>query len=87
MCCKAGTVPEIIRKIDMAYAAVKTTHTFHLPEALTHFVTGMKQAMVRRHAYKATLNEMDCLTDRELADIGVTRAGIPAIARLTAYSS
>lgn len=39
-----------------------------------------------RRAYNETLSELSALSDRDLADIGVARADIPAIARETARS-
>ncbi len=32
-------------------------------------------------SYRATLNELSSLSQRELADIGISRADIPALAR------
>lgn len=39
-----------------------------------------------RQAYNATVNELSDLSDRDLADIGISRADIPSIARQTAKS-
>lgn len=39
-----------------------------------------------RRTYNQTLNELSALSDRDLADIGIARADISAIARETARS-
>jgi len=34
-----------------------------------------------RRAYVSTRDELSCLTDRDLADLGIARGNIPALAR------
>lgn len=40
-----------------------------------------------RRAYNETINELSGLSDRDLADIGISRADIPSIARQTSKSA
>jgi uncharacterized protein YjiS (DUF1127 family) len=37
--------------------------------------------------YRATVRELSDLTDRQLADIGILRANIPAVARAAAWAA
>jgi uncharacterized protein YjiS (DUF1127 family) len=45
------------------------------------------ESLARRRKYKATLNELREMTDRDLADIGLHRALIQEVAREAAYGS
>ena len=40
----------------------------------------VRAALVRRRIYNQTARELNALTDRELADLGIHRADIPQIA-------
>ena len=44
-------------------------------------LTSLKARFAAWHAYRVTLRELSQLTDRDLADIGICRSDIPAIAR------
>lgn len=46
--------------------------------------TSVQNFVARRKAYALAFNELSSLNDRELADIGINRTDIPAIARETA---
>ena len=41
--------------------------------------------IARRKLYNSTFDELDSLTDRELADVGISRSVIAVIAREAAY--
>ncbi len=45
----------------------------------------LKVAIARRAVYKQTVRELMILTDRELADLGLSRYDIPTVAREAAY--
>lgn len=45
-----------------------------------------KAARARRAVYRTTLNELSALSNRDLADLGISRAGIRALAYEQAYS-
>jgi uncharacterized protein YjiS (DUF1127 family) len=50
-------------------------------QSLSNLKTDLTQRLARLLAYRRTLNELARLSDRELADIGVHRANIGAVAR------
>lgn len=55
------------------------------PEGAAAGIIARIAGLWTRHAlYRRTLAELDALSDRELADIGISRYDIPAIARDTA---
>ena len=68
----------------MAYV----TDVFAPSLTLTERLTTLRDAWTERRAkakiYYATLNELRVLSDRDLADLGISRANIPHIARLAA---
>ena len=53
--------------------------------------TGLRGAIAERLAryrtYRQTVNELASLSDRELADLGLSRADIGAVARDAAYAA
>lgn len=46
----------------------------------------LSERVAKYRLYRATLNELDSLSDRELADLGIHRADIGGIASEAAYS-
>ena len=69
----------------MAYV---TTNTYAHPSR-AHRETGLfgalKTAFARRRLYSQTLGELNRLTDRELADLGISRLSIAQVAHEAAY--
>lgn len=47
----------------------------------------LKTAIARRRLYAQTVAELNQLTDRELADLGLNRLNIPQVAREAAYGN
>lgn len=47
----------------------------------------VSDALAKRAVYRATLNELRQLNDRELNDLGLSRAGIRAVALDAAYGA
>ena len=45
----------------------------------------IKVALERRAVYARTVRELNSLSDRELADLGISRLSIPQVAREAAY--
>ena len=52
---------------------------------LVSFVSGFKAALEQQAEYHKTLAELEALSDRELSDIGVSRASVKDIARNSAF--
>ena len=59
--------------------------TAGLADRIAAFVADLRQTMRRRALYTRTLRELDALTDRELADLGISRLQIDDVARTAAY--
>jgi len=59
------------------------------PSGLLHRIAGLKTLAVtairQRRVYTKTLTELNALSDRELADLGISRIAIADIAREAAY--
>ena len=66
----------------MAYAAKPA---FFASAALSGVLAEIRTAILCRRDYRRTLNELDSLSDRDLADIGIHRGQIPALARQHVY--
>lgn len=47
----------------------------------------LRKSLADHRAYLATYNELDALSDRELADIGLSRLNVRDVARETVYGS
>lgn len=69
----------------MAY--VNTTRTVHkgFADRLAYVKDIVLTAIAQRRVYARTVAELNGLTDRELADLGISRLGITEIAREAAY--
>ncbi len=48
-------------------------------------IARLAEGFANRRLYKQTVRELNKLSSRELADLGLSRAGIPAIARESVY--
>ena len=49
------------------------------------FLNGVSQRFAQYRTYRRTLDDLEALTDRELADLGVSRHLIRAVAYRAAY--
>ncbi len=49
------------------------------------FIGGLTQRFARYKTYRRTLDELEGLSDRELADLGVSRLSLRSIAYKAAY--
>ncbi len=56
-----------------------------LPSWLNDMVIAHRARNARRRAYLTTLRELNCLTERELADLGLHRSEIRRVAWQAAY--
>ena len=64
----------------MAYVNSTRAASGGIENRLSAFSRYIRAAMVRRRMYIQTARELNALTDRELADLGIHRADIPQIA-------
>ena len=64
----------------MAYAVSTQATTVTLVARLAHVLAQVADRMERRRVYKQTVAELSSLSGRELADLGIGRSQIRAIA-------
>ena len=69
----------------MAYIKSSRAASFSLADRISGFVALTKANFARRAVFNQTVRELNSLTDRELADLGIARADIFAISREAAY--
>lgn len=69
----------------MAYVASTNKH-FHLGAWVRNLFATLSERAEKRDAYYATYNELSRLSDRDLADLGISRSEISAIAHQAAYA-
>ncbi|WP_395541974.1 DUF1127 domain-containing protein [Neotabrizicola sp. sgz301269] len=69
----------------MAYVNTSRVAAAQPTERFSGFFAGLGAALARRRAYSRTLTELRQLTDRELADLGISRVSIVDVAREAAY--
>ncbi|OYU17486.1 MAG: hypothetical protein CFE34_15485 [Rhodobacteraceae bacterium PARR1] len=69
----------------MAYVNTSRAASLSLADRFPGFLANVKAALARRAVYMQTVRELDALTDRELADLGISRLDVPALAREAAY--
>lgn len=69
----------------MAYASVSRAAPGGIAERLVALLKTIKTSISRRQKYQTTLRELNALTDRELADLGIHRSLIATIAHEAAY--
>lgn len=69
----------------MAYAT-DIRHADHgLLDRVSSVFKAFGEARAQRKVYRTTLNELQALDGRDLADLGISRAEIPFLAREAAY--
>jgi uncharacterized protein YjiS (DUF1127 family) len=69
----------------MAYAHSTQVARGGLLARLAVLKDGIATAVQQRRTYSRTLAELNALSDRELADLGIARLAIPDIAHEAAY--
>lgn len=52
-----------------------------LAERISDLIATQKAAHARRSLYRQTIRELNALSDRDLADLGMNRGMIPSVAR------
>ncbi|MBE2275218.1 MAG: DUF1127 domain-containing protein [Rhodobacteraceae bacterium] len=68
----------------MTYATASSTVKLSRP-ASSGLFANLGAALARRRLYSRTLYELRQLTDRELADLGISRLSLTDVAREAAY--
>lgn len=68
----------------MAYISSQRTHG-NAADLLAKVVATVKEALQRRAVYARTLRELQSLNERELNDLGMSRASVRSIAFEAAY--
>ena len=71
----------------MAFITETRTHGITLVQRFTVLLENVAAARAQRKVYTTTVDELDNLSNRELADLGLTRASIKSIAYEAAYDN
>lgn len=70
----------------MAYAhSHSTAHGAGFAARISRMIGGLKDTARRSALYRQTRRELDGLSDRDLADLGIQRSMIVTVAREAAY--
>jgi uncharacterized protein YjiS (DUF1127 family) len=72
---------------EMAYVNTSRAASVSLADRFAGSFAALKAAYARRAVYTQTLRELNALSDRELADLGIARSTITAVAREAAYGN
>ncbi|MCK0167386.1 DUF1127 domain-containing protein [Jannaschia sp. S6380] len=69
----------------MAYTTYGNTTSATLRDRLAARIDAVRAELAKRSIYRRTLNELSALSNRDLADLGLSRSMIPAVAHEAAY--
>ena len=69
----------------MAYVTEARPTTLNLFQRISEFRANLAAASAQRKMYTQTVNELNALSNRDLADLGLSRSMINGIAYETAY--
>lgn len=69
----------------MAYVNSSRAASFSLADRFSGLTAQFKAHLARRAVYNQTVRELLTLSDRELADLGISRSDIRAVAHEAAY--
>jgi uncharacterized protein YjiS (DUF1127 family) len=72
--------------MKMAHVSTRS-YSVNFGDRIAALVKSVQETVARRALYRRTIRELNLLTDRDLADLGVSRWDIPALAREAAYGS
>ena len=70
----------------MAYVNSSRSAQVNLSDRFSAMVKVVKDMIERRRVYNQTLFELNNLSDRDLSDLGISRASIAEVAREAAYN-
>jgi uncharacterized protein YjiS (DUF1127 family) len=65
----------------MAYVTGNAAPSFGFGQRIGALMDRMRDARKAREIYRQTYEELSALSDRELADLGISRISIPDVAR------
>ncbi|MGV8985051.1 MAG: DUF1127 domain-containing protein [Cypionkella sp.] len=71
----------------MAYVNSTRSAQVSFSDRFGAIVKVLKDAIERRRVYNQTLYELQSLSDRDLADLGLSRVGLSDVARAAAYQA
>ncbi len=69
----------------MAYATETRTGVLSVGQRINEFRATLEDRLAKYKMYRATMLELNTLSDRDLADLGISRAMIKDIAATAAY--
>ena len=69
----------------MAFITETRTNGITLTQRLTNLRANLAAAHAQRKIYKTTVSELENLSGRELADLGLSRSSIKSVALEAAY--
>ena len=73
-------------RLNMAYVNSSRSVSVSFSDRLNALVKVAMEMIERRKVYNQTVAELNALSDRDLADLGLARANISAVAREAAYA-
>ena len=71
----------------MAYATAQNTAHSGIVGRIEAFIEARREASAKRRVYNQTLRELQALTNRDLADLGIARSNIRSVAYQAAYGA
>lgn len=75
------------REYKMAYVNTARTGGITLSQRFAALRENFVAARAQRKIYTTTINELEMLSNRDLADLGISRSGIKAVALEAAYGN
>lgn len=84
---KQGTQRLTLFDTRFTIMSVTTHANVQTGSALNALFSDWKAAIARRFAFRKTLRELDALTNRELADLGLQRSELRRVAYQAAYEA
>lgn len=71
----------------MAYTAAHNTAQAGLFGRIEAFIEARREAAAKRRIFRRTMNELQSLSARDLADLGIARSQIQSVAHEAAYGA
>ncbi|SIO01650.1 DUF1127 domain-containing protein [Vannielia litorea] len=71
----------------MAYATAQNTAHTGIIGRIEAFIEARREAAAKRRVYRQTLRELQTLTSRDLADLGIAPSMIRSVAYQAAYGA